>query len=90
MQAVPADGLLGATNTTAQSIKAALEEINAKSAALHKNAEIGIEKMQQWMNEFANQHAQLLQEMNGLQGRINELVERIVDIGKRPINGDGD
>jgi hypothetical protein len=87
LQAAPAEGLLGATATTAGSIKAALEEIDAKSVALHKNAEMGIDKMQQWMNEFANQHAQLLQEMNDLQGRINESVERIVDIGKRPING---
>lgn len=89
VQAAPSEGLLGATDTTAQSIKSALEEIDAKSAALHKNAEMGIDKMQQWMNEFANQHAQLLQEMNELQGRINESVERIVDIGKRPINSNG-
>lgn len=89
-RAAPAEVLLGATDTTAQSIKAALDEIDAKSEALHKNAEVGIEKMQQWMTEFANQHAQLMQEMNDLQGRINESVERIVDIGKRPINGSGE
>jgi glycine cleavage system protein P-like pyridoxal-binding family len=83
----PSESLLGATDSTAENITSALQEIDTKSAALHENADKVIKQLKAWMNEFATQHAQLLQEMNELQGRLNESVERIVEIGKKPVGG---
>jgi len=67
----------------------AVEEVEKKAAALRENAERGMKGLKDWTNEFAQQHAQLLQEMNELSGRINESVERITQIGTKPPGGNG-
>lgn len=83
--AEPAPGLLTATDSTAEVIMGAIEEAEKKMAALKSNAEHGIEHIKAWMAEFAGQHAELLATITELEGRVNQAVERIVEIGKKPL-----
>jgi hypothetical protein len=85
----PEPGLLGATDATAEVIMGAIAEAEKKMAALKTNAEHGIGHIKAWMNEFATQHAELLATINELEGRVNQAVERIVEIGKKPLGGNG-
>jgi hypothetical protein len=79
--------LLDASDASAQTIMHAIEEVEKKVAALRQNAEHGIASMKSWTNEFANQLAEIHEHCNRLTSTVNESVERITQIGKKPIDG---
>lgn len=82
-------GLLDASDASAKTIMNAIDEVEKKVAALRQNAEHGIKSMKSWTNEFASQLAEIHAHCNTLTTTVNASVERIVQIGKKPIDSNG-
>jgi hypothetical protein len=82
-------GLLDASEASAKTIMNAIEEVEKKVDALRKNAEHGIKSMKSWTNEFASQLAEIHAHCNTLTSTVNDSVERIMQIGKKPNDSNG-
>jgi ABC-type transporter Mla subunit MlaD len=75
-------------DSTAQTIMTAVEEVEKKAADLRRNAEHVIKNLKAWANEFEAQRAQLLEQCNKMTTATNESVECVMEIGKKPIDGE--
>jgi len=80
----PTPSLLSSSDSMFQTSMAAVEELEKKVAALRQLVERGMTQVKTFTDEIANQHAQILEQMNVFESKVNQSVERILDIGRGP------
>jgi phosphoenolpyruvate carboxylase len=85
----PAAELVAAADGTAETIMRAVEEVEKKAAHLREMAEHAMASLKEWTDEFARQHAQVINQCETLKRLNEESVERITQIGTKPSGPNG-
>jgi hypothetical protein len=78
-------GLLEVADSAMRTVMEAVEAAESRVKNLRGQAELCVKHLRAWSTEFANQHAQLLEQCTTLESTIHGAVDAIKQIGGKPI-----
>jgi len=83
------DVLRKSAEDATQAVMKSVGEAEAKVAALREKAEGAMAQLKEWTEDFARQNTELIEKCIALESSINETVSHIIQIGQKPLGGNG-